>query len=93
MDVRETGETEALLTASLKYTLKRRFATTRKGYYALVPDKSAVGDTIAILRGGNYPFVLRAQGQSWSLVGECYVHGVMNGEAFDESVCESVAIV
>lgn len=93
VDVRETGETEALLTASLKYTLKRRFATTRKGYYALVPDKSAVGDTIAILRGGNYPFVLRAQGQSWSLVGECYVHGVMNGEAFDESVCESVAIV
>ncbi|KAL7898336.1 heterokaryon incompatibility domain-containing protein [Trichoderma sp. TUCIM 5745] len=93
VDVRETGETEALLTASLKYALKRRFATTRKGYFALVPEKSAVGDTIAILKGGNYPFVLRARGQSWSLVGECYVHGVMNGEAFDESACESLAIV
>lgn len=64
VDARETGEAETLLTASLKYALKRRFATTRKGYYALVPEKAAVGDKIAILKGSNVPFVLRAQGQS-----------------------------
>jgi hypothetical protein len=93
LNAKETDETEALLTASLRYGLKRRFATTRKGYYALVPEKAAIGDTVAIMKGGNYPFVLHAQGQNWSLVGECYVHGVMNGEAFDESACENLTIV
>ena len=90
---RETGDVEALLSSSLRYTKKRRFATTYKGYYALVPAEANPGNHIAILEGGNWPFVFRAQEQSWKLVGECYVHGIMNGEAFDESTCEGLAIV
>lgn len=90
---RETGDVEALLSATLRYTRRRRFATTKKGYYALVPAETNPGNHIAILEGGNWPFVLRAQEQSWKLVGECYVHGIMNGEAFDESTCEGLAIV
>jgi hypothetical protein len=90
---RETGDVEALLSVSLRYTRRRRLATTEKGYYALVPAKTNPGNHIAILKGGNWPFVLRAHEQSWKLVGECYVHGIMNGEAFDESTCEGLAIV
>lgn len=92
IDDRETGEIEALLSSSLQYTKRRRFAMTSRGYYGLVPAKATPGDQIAILKGANYPFVLRAQGQSWKLVGECYVHGVMNGEAFDATACEEVLI-
>lgn len=92
IDDRETGEVESLLSSSLQYTKRRRFAMTSRGYYGLVPAKATPGDEIAILKGANYPFVLRAQGQSWKLVGECYVHGVMNGEAFDASACEEVLI-
>lgn len=90
---RETGDVEALLSSSLRFTKRRRFAMTHKGYYALVPAEANPGNHIAILRGGNWPFVLYAQEQSWKLVGECYVHGIMNGEAFDESICERLAIV
>ncbi|KAH8647031.1 heterokaryon incompatibility protein-domain-containing protein [Tricladium varicosporioides] len=78
---RETGDVEALLFSSLRYTKRRRFATTDKGYYALVPAEANPGDYIAILEGRNWPFVFRAQEQSWKLVGECYVYRIMNGEA------------
>ena len=45
-------------------------------------------DIICILYGCSVPVVLRKQeveGESfWELVGECYVHGMMDGEAMEE---------
>jgi hypothetical protein len=93
VDDKETGEIEALLTSSLRYTKRRRFATTTRGYYGLMPAQATLGDKIVILKGGNYPFVLRSHKQSWNLVGECYLHGVMNGRLIDESTCKGLAIV
>jgi hypothetical protein len=42
------------------------------------------GDFICVLHGANVPFALRQQGQSWALVGECYVFNLVRGEALDE---------
>jgi hypothetical protein len=42
------------------------------------------GDVIALLRGGQTPFVLRLIGDYYELVGPCYVLGIMDGEAFPE---------
>ena len=39
------------------------------------------GDIICVLFGGKMPFCLRPWGDCYLLVGECYVHGLMNGEA------------
>jgi hypothetical protein len=59
--------------------------TTANGFLAAVPCTTEVGDCIAILSGGNLPFVLRPTGDNhYRLVGPCYVHGIMNGEAFPE---------
>ncbi|KAE9363163.1 hypothetical protein N431DRAFT_550864 [Stipitochalara longipes BDJ] len=59
--------------------------TTAKGFLAAVPCTTEVGDCIAILSGGNIPFVLRPTGDHYyRLVGPCYVHGIMDGEAFPE---------
>jgi hypothetical protein len=62
--------------------------TTSNGYLAAVPYTTEIGDCIAILAGGGHPFVLRPTGDHYRLVGPCYVHGIMNGEAFPEQLDE-----
>jgi hypothetical protein len=58
--------------------------TTKKGYVGFVPKKSAVGDRIFVLMGCDVPLVLRPCGKGvYRLVGECYVHGIMKGEAME----------
>ena len=55
---------------------------TSKGYIGLGPIASQKGDIIALLAGAQVPFVLRPDGSgAFSLVGEAYVHGIMDGEA------------
>lgn len=62
----------------------RRFGTTSKRYMGLFPRGTQEGDQICIFSGGHIPFVVRRQqatSSKYQLVGECYVHGIMNGEA------------
>lgn len=59
----------------------RVFARTKMGYYVLGPNVMNEGDVICVLYGGKMPFVLRPWGPFFLLVGECYVHGLMKGEA------------
>lgn len=42
------------------------------------------GDIICVLFGGNNPFVLRPTDNHYALVGECYVYGLMDGEAVEK---------
>jgi hypothetical protein len=72
----------------LEIQLGTALCTTAKGYLAAVPYVTKVGDCIAVLAGGRLPFVLRPTGDHYRLVGPCYVHGIMNGEAFPESLDE-----
>ncbi|KAF2191691.1 HET-domain-containing protein [Zopfia rhizophila CBS 207.26] len=62
----------------------RRFCITRKGHFCLLPPTASEGDLICVLLGGEVPYVLRCidnQGQNfYTMVGECYVHGIMDGE-------------
>lgn len=62
--------------------------TTSSGYLAAVPYTTEVEDCIAILAGGKFPFVLRPTGDHYSFIGPCYIHGIMNGEAFPENLEE-----
>lgn len=50
----------------------------------LVPAKARKRASTAILIGGNVPFVLRSKNQAHELIGECYVHSVIEGEAVNE---------
>lgn len=62
----------------------RRPLRTATGYIGLGPLETRVGDTIWIVPGAGVPFVLRPAGNGRFLViGEVYVHGVMNGEFFE----------
>lgn len=79
-------------------TRHRRFAVARKGYFVLRPGRLQENDVVVVLRGGTVPFLLRrvsVMGNGpeggWVLVGECYVHGLMDGEKWEtEGVEEEV---
>jgi hypothetical protein len=65
----------------------RRLFATDKGYIGLAPAGTQVGDRVCILLGGHTPFLLRPSEQysgRYRLVGECYVHGIMHGEALQQ---------
>lgn len=62
--------------------------------YGLAPPKTANGDIICILFGCSVPVVLRkcepnnAMDDKYTFVGECYVHGMMDGEALPKKLPE-----
>jgi hypothetical protein len=59
---------------------KRRSFLSKQGYVGLAPSHSKPGDVICILYGSVVPFVLRKKGSGYELIGEAYVHGIMDGE-------------
>jgi hypothetical protein len=62
--------------------LGRNFCVTEKGYMGLTPARAKVGDLLCILLGGVAPFVIRpVENGKFELIGNAYIHGVMNGEA------------
>ncbi len=71
----------------------RRFFISSTGYIGFVPSATAIGDRVCVLLGGKTPYVLRlshkkttengSSSLEYTFVGDAYVHGLMDGEAFD----------
>ena len=60
----------------------RRAARLQSGTLALVPQTSELTDVLAVFQGVPLPFVLRPNGEgTYQVVGICYIHGMMDGEA------------
>jgi len=75
--------------AMLRSAKNRRFGITMSGRMLLGPRDVVPGDVVCVLHGGDVPFVLRPRGGNrYSLVGECYVHGLMDGEAMKDHKLE-----
>ncbi|KAG5771608.1 hypothetical protein H9Q72_001914 [Fusarium xylarioides] len=59
----------------------RRFASTDMGLVGYVPMRARQGDLVVVLYGSKVPFVVREKGHGrYSLVGECFMDGIMRGE-------------
>jgi len=66
----------------------RRVCVTKNGYVGLGPPLSVIGDIVAVVIGAQTPFIVRrvkgtAEMNQFQLVGECYIHGIMDGEALE----------
>ena len=62
----------------------RRFFWTRSGFMGIGPAAAKANDTICVLFGGQVLYVIRAKdGERHEFIGECYVHGFMDGEAVE----------
>jgi hypothetical protein len=67
------------------WSSRRLFCSTRHRRIGFVPKNTQVGDIICILYGGEVPYVLRPRKDGcYSIIGECYIHGIMHGEALSE---------
>ncbi|KAK6374613.1 hypothetical protein LTR64_002725 [Lithohypha guttulata] len=65
------------------YNGDKIFGSTKENYLGMFPQFAQKGDMIAVLHGGEFPFVLRRverQEKMYQLVGQCYLHGLMEGE-------------
>ena len=60
----------------------RHLFMTEEGYIGLGPRAAKAGDCVCVLLGSDSPFLLRPIGNNqYQIVGHCYVHGIMSGEA------------
>lgn len=82
-------------TQRIKASVARTFVTTEKRYMGLVSGQVKVGDQIWLLKGSKVPIVLRncEDSETWTVVGDAYIHGIMYGEAFEEDKCEQIVLV
>ncbi|KAF5022824.1 hypothetical protein F66182_5118 [Fusarium sp. NRRL 66182] len=65
----------------------RRFFITKTGYVGLGPPDLQADDAICVLLGGYVAYALRkSRGEKWCYIGECYVHGIMDGEAVTKAI-------
>ena len=69
----------------------RRVFATNHGHLGCGPQSMDIGNSVWIVAGSPSPLVLRnvdcsGEGQEYQVVGETYVHGIMNGEALTEGV-------
>ena len=59
----------------------RKFLFTTRGYFGVGPGATQLDDRIVVLFGADVPMVVRPRGDGrYTLVGECYVHGIMAGQ-------------
>ncbi|OTB09503.1 hypothetical protein M426DRAFT_256644 [Hypoxylon sp. CI-4A] len=65
--------------------LHRRFFVTKGDMMGIGPETMETDDIIVILFGGKVPYVVRDRGDgTYSFIGECYVPGLMAGEAVEQ---------
>jgi hypothetical protein len=73
------------MTAMASNAKERRPFVSRQGYLGLGPQSLEPRDLICIFFGANTPFILRKDWKSrYQLVGESYIHGIMDGEFMDQ---------
>lgn len=63
-------------------TTKRCLFTTSEGHVGLGSSELWLGDYICVFQGADIPFIVRGNERDdyCHLIGEAYVHGIMNGE-------------
>lgn len=78
----------------LMRTLYRRFCGTQHGKIGWVPSVAETGDYICLFDDMEYPYAVRESEVvgGCALVGECYISGLMPGEATDVPVVQLLII-
>jgi hypothetical protein len=85
-----------LETAIIVGAYGRKVFVSEAGVTGICPIDTEPGDEIWVLYGGRVPFILRPKGEeeeSYRFVGECYYHGIMDGEAVGDETFEEKTVV
>jgi hypothetical protein len=78
-------------------TYGRKFFKTESGSIGLCPPHTKPGDEIWVLYGCRVPLMFRAQsgeeGRHYTFIGDCYLDGIMNGEAMGNPLYEEQSMI
>ncbi|KAF2144178.1 uncharacterized protein K452DRAFT_154350 [Aplosporella prunicola CBS 121167] len=88
----DRGDVDRFAEAVSNACIWRRLFVTQKGYIGIGPPCLREGDVVCVLANAIVPFVLRQNGPYHKLVGEAYVHGIMNGEACRRPLWQRVEV-
>lgn len=78
--------------AFLQHWSRRSFFTTSYGHIGLGPAATKANDHISLLAGSQVPFILRKNGENFHVVGEAYVHELMDGRYWETKRAEGVRL-
>lgn len=82
IELARSGDADQFAVVAGKACHERKFFLSKSGRVGLCPRGARNGDRVVILYGGSVPYVLRQlENEAWTFVGECYVDGLMFGEA------------
>jgi hypothetical protein len=80
----------------LALTAARRLCRTEQGRLSQVRNEAWEGDLFCVILGAEVPYLLRpSPGKPgvYTLVGDCFLHGVMQGEALKDGCYDTVDII
>ncbi|KAJ4290840.1 hypothetical protein N0V90_010035 [Kalmusia sp. IMI 367209] len=70
------------------------FCVTKGGFVGMVPQLSQIGDYVCLIYGFEVPYVLRRSSEEkYKLVGDAYIHGIMDGQALVEGTDEDFTLI
>lgn len=76
------GETDLSIMFKMA-RIRRKILLTSTGFLGVASDSVKIGDKLTLLPGAEFPILLRRcprRGDEYKFVGECYIHGLMNGQ-------------
>ncbi|KAF5595994.1 het-6-heterokaryon incompatibility [Fusarium pseudocircinatum] len=79
------GSQEDYLALVRNFCFDRAFVITADGRMGIGPSNTFPGDTVSVILGGGVPYIIRASGKYWNLVGESIIDGLMEGETIERS--------
>ena len=72
----------------------------------MVPEETEEGDIVVLMPGGKLPYILRKLAdpdeqdigsnhncERYQFIRDCYIDGIMHGEAWDESKLQKITLV
>jgi hypothetical protein len=81
----------SLVLVMMHYMQDRRPFRSSNGYVGLGPNKMQAGDLVVIFFGSHTPFIIRPCNNGMHrLVGEAYIHGIMDGEFMKQETKEII---
>lgn len=82
-DTSPGSEASKFLLNARHFCKQKSFIETCEGYIGLAPQIAQPGDHVCVLLGCDVPMLLRpAPNLRYQVVGACFIHGLMQGEAF-----------
>jgi hypothetical protein len=81
--VQEGGDSRIFCNVADQVASKRVLFVTASGHIGLGPDEMKPGHQLCILAGSPMPVILCQRGDHYEFIGDCFVDGIMEGEAIE----------